>query len=62
MTKSRHSEAAWDALLTKVRAGTRRTEEALDRTIARCNESNERMARVDEWMRERDNYERKTRR
>jgi len=49
--KTAHSESDLDALLAKIKEGTRRTEQALDRTIARCDASNERMKRVDEWMR-----------
>lgn len=50
MTKPHHSEADLDALLAQVKEGTRRTEQALDRTIARCDASNEGMRRVEEWM------------
>lgn len=58
--KTAHTESDLDALLAAVKEGTRRAEEALERTIANCDESNERMRRVDEWMREVDNYGRET--
>lgn len=56
MARFRHQEqeeeAAFDALLTKVKEGTRLAEEAIDRTIAHCDASNERMAKLDIWMKE----------
>ena len=45
-----HSEADWDALLAAVKEAMQRAEKSIDRTIALCDASNERMAKVEEWM------------
>mgnify|MGYP001172891073 CR=1 FL=1 len=51
--KDEHEEeAAFEALLTNVKQGTRLAEQALDRTIAHCDASNKRMAQLHAWMKE----------
>lgn len=44
-----HNEAALEALLAAVKEATQRAEKSIDRTIALCDASNERMAKVEEW-------------
>lgn len=46
-----HNEAALEALLAAVKEATQRAEKSIDRTIALCDASNERMAKVDELVR-----------
>jgi hypothetical protein len=50
---TQQEEEAFDALLVKVKEGTRIAEHAIDHTIARCDASNARMAQLETWMKER---------
>lgn len=50
--KAQEEEAAFDALLSRVKEGTRTAEQAIDHTIARCDASNHRMAQLEIWMKE----------
>jgi hypothetical protein len=45
-------EAAFDALLKNVKEGTRKAEQRIDQTLAACDASNQRMAELDAWMRQ----------
>lgn len=47
---TQQEEEAFDALLVKVKEGTRVAEQAIDQTIAKCDASNARMAQLDAWM------------
>lgn len=50
--KKAEEEAAFDALLTNVKAGTRKAEQRIDQTLKACDASNQRMATLDAWMRQ----------
>ncbi|NOS82955.1 MAG: hypothetical protein HOP32_15380 [Nitrospira sp.] len=45
-------EAAFEALLKKVKEGTRNAEQAINRTLAHCETSNARMTLLANWMRQ----------
>lgn len=50
--ESAEEENAFDALLTNVKDGTRKTERSIDQTLKACDASNQRMATLDAWMRQ----------
>lgn len=50
--QSDDEEAALSALFAQVKAGTRKTAQNLDETIAYCDASNKRMQDLAAWMRE----------
>lgn len=49
---SERDHKALSALLTRIKAETRRIERSIDMTIDYCEASNKRMADLDLWMRE----------
>lgn len=48
----REEEAAFEALLKKIKSGTEGAEQAIDRTLAHCDASNTRMALLTHWMKD----------